>query len=138
MLEVNSNFFIPLEELHFSVTRSSGPGGQHVNKVNTCVRLSFDIPNSPSLSPEQKERLLHKLASRLTKEGVLQMLAQDFRSQLANKREVIERFQSLITENLKQPRPRKKVKKPKALNEKRLQAKKERGQKKQSRGNVQI
>jgi len=124
---------ILLNELTFKATRSSGAGGQHVNKVASRIELSFDIPNSKGLTDEEKERLQLKLASRLTKEGLLLLSCSESRSQHKNKAIVIERFLEIIEENLKIRKPRKKSKPSKNAIEKRLKAKKEQALKKAER-----
>lgn len=122
-----------LNELTFKATRSSGAGGQHVNKVSSRIELSFDLLNSQGLSDEEKIRLKEKLASRLTKEGVLLLSCTESRSQHKNKSIVIERFLELIKENLKVKKPRKKSKPSKGAIEKRLKSKKEHTLKKSRR-----
>lgn len=122
-----------LNELTFKATRSSGAGGQHVNKVSSQIELSFDIPNSQGLNQTEKDRLLEKLSSRLTKEGVLQLSSSESRSQHKNKALVIERFLNLIKESLKVKKPRKKTKPSKNAIEKRLKSKKEKALKKANR-----
>src|SRR6187402_1575977 len=83
-------------ELTFSTSRSSGPGGQNVNKVNSKVTLKWDIRQSPALTDELKSHLLKKLASRITMEGVLMIVAQDNRSQIQNKEEVVVKLEKLL------------------------------------------
>lgn len=122
-----------LNELTFKATRSSGAGGQHVNKVSSRIELSFDLQNSQGLSEDEKARLQEKLASRLTKEGVLLLSCSESRSQHKNKSIVIERFLNLIKENLKVRKPRKKSKPSKGAIEKRLKSKKEKALKKANR-----
>lgn len=122
-----------LNELTFKATRSSGAGGQHVNKVASRIELSFDLQNSQGLSEDEKARLQEKLASRLTKEGVLLLSCSESRSQHKNKSIVIERFLNLIKENLKVRKPRKKSKPSKGAIEKRLKSKKEKALKKSTR-----
>ncbi len=124
---------ILLNELTFKATRSSGAGGQHVNKVASRIELSFDIPNSQGLTKEEKERLEAKLASRLTKEGILLLSCSDSRSQHKNKAIAIERFLELIKKNLKVKKARKKTKPSKNAIEKRLKSKKEKALKKANR-----
>jgi ribosome-associated protein len=124
---------ILLNELTFKATRSSGAGGQHVNKVASRIELSFDIPNSQGLTEEEKERLQQKIASRLSKEGVLILSCSESRSQHKNKAIVIERFLELIKENLKVKKPRKKSKPSKTAIEKRLKTKKKHALKKADR-----
>lgn len=98
------------KELNFKATRSSGAGGQHVNKVSSKVELYFDVENSLSLSEEEKELIFKKLSNRLTKENVLLLSADESRSQHKNKEIVINRFLELITESLKRPKKRKPTK----------------------------
>ncbi|MBE7628740.1 alternative ribosome rescue aminoacyl-tRNA hydrolase ArfB [Tenacibaculum piscium] len=99
-----------LKELHFKATRSSGAGGQHVNKVSSKIELSFDILNSKILSENQKEILYTKLASRLTKEQVLILFSDETRSQHRNKELAIKRFLYIIKEGLKKPKIRRATK----------------------------
>ncbi|MCG8182969.1 alternative ribosome rescue aminoacyl-tRNA hydrolase ArfB [Tenacibaculum piscium] len=99
-----------LKELHFKATRSSGAGGQHVNKVSSKIELSFDILNSKELSENQKEILYTKLASRLTKEQILILFSDETRSQHRNKELAIKRFLCIIKEGLKKPKIRRATK----------------------------
>ncbi|MCR9181785.1 MAG: aminoacyl-tRNA hydrolase [Flavobacteriaceae bacterium] len=122
-----------LNELTFKATRSSGAGGQHVNKVSSRIELSFDLQNSQGLSEDEKTRLQEKLASRLTKEGILILSCSESRSQHRNKSIVIERFLEVIKENLKVRKPRKKSKPSKGAIEKRLKSKKNNALKKANR-----
>lgn len=124
---------ILLNELTFKATRSSGAGGQHVNKVSSRIELSFDLQNSQGLSENQKIRLQEKLAPRLTKDGKLQLSCSESRSQHKNKSIVIERFLNLINESLKVKKPRKKSKPSKGAIEKRLKSKKNNALKKANR-----
>ena len=113
-----------IQELQFKAARSSGAGGQHVNKVSTKIELSFDVPSSNALSDSEKERLLLKLENRLTKENVLLMQCDESRSQHKNKELVIKRFLDVLENALKVPKKRKKTKRSRASIEKRLKAKK--------------
>lgn len=124
---------IPMSELEFTTSRSSGPGGQHVNKVETRVILSFDLADSPSLSPEQKARIQERLASRVTKAGVLRVTAQRHRSQAANRKLAVERFASLLREALAEDAPRRPSKVPRRVNRRRLVEKRRRGELKRLR-----
>ncbi|MRI01250.1 aminoacyl-tRNA hydrolase [Kriegella sp. EG-1] len=112
-----------LQELQFKAVRSSGAGGQHVNKVSTKVELTFDMTNSMALSEEEKERISVKLASKLTKEGLILLQEDSTRSQHKNKDVVIKRFLALLTDALKIPKRRKKSKPTKSSIEKRLKSK---------------
>ena len=122
-----------LNELTFKATRSSGPGGQHVNKTSTRVELCWDINKSKAITNEQKNRLLDKLSNRLSKEGVLILASQNSRSQHKNKEDVILRFLNLIEKNLERPKKRKKTKPSKASKIKRLSKKKIHSEKKANR-----
>lgn len=113
-----------LQELKFKAIRSSGAGGQHVNKVSSKVELTFDIINSKSLSSHEKERIINKLSSRLTKEHVLILHAHEHRSQHKNKALVINRFVDLLENALKTQKKRKSTKPTKSSIEKRIRKKK--------------
>lgn len=96
-----------IKELNFKATRSSGAGGQHVNKVSSKIELTFDIKATQELSEEQKELLSKNLATRLTKEGILRLFSDDSRSQHKNKEIAIKRFLELIQQGLTIPKVRK-------------------------------
>lgn len=100
-----------LKEVRFNATRSSGPGGQHVNKVETKVELRFDIPNSKILSDSEREILTAFCQGKLTKDGILIMSSQNSRFQLANKEKVTRQFLILLANAFK-PRKKRKVVKP--------------------------
>ena len=123
-------------ELTFTASRSSGPGGQHVNKVSTKVELRFNIVNSSILSPEEKDLLLEKLAARITKDGELVVVSQSERTQLKNKEAAITRFYLLITKTLTPRKKRKPTQPPAAAGEKRLEEKRIRAEKKEHRKRV--
>ena len=113
-----------LQELKFKAIRSSGAGGQHVNKVSSKVELTFDITNSKFLSSYEKERIINKLASRLTKENVLILQTDEDRSQHKNKALVIDRFFDLLENALKVEKKRKRTRPTKSSIEKRIGKKK--------------
>jgi len=106
ILDITQDVAIPEDELTFQASRSSGPGGQHVNKVSSRVTLHFDIASSPSLSDEQKQRLLTQLATRVNRNGILRVVSQQHRSQLANRDAAKARFATLLQEALTSETPR--------------------------------
>lgn len=120
-------------EFSFQASRSSGAGGQNVNKVNSRIELRFSVYNSQILSDEQKAILLSKLASKLTDEGILIITSQVSRSQLENKEICIEKFYKLVEKALTPSKPRKATKPTTASKRKRLEQKKEVSEKKQLR-----
>ena len=134
MIFINDNLTIPDDELTFEFSRSSGPGGQNVNKVSTRATLLFDVSGSPSLTEEQRSRIMHQLQTRITKTGVLRVTSQKHRSQSANREAARERFAELINTALQRPRPRRKTKLPKGVRERRLKDKKQRSMLKRNRG----
>lgn len=133
VIKINDRLAVPEEELSFAASRSGGPGGQNVNKVNTRVMLRFDVKRSPSLSDWQRGRILARLATRITKDGVLVITSQRHRTQRANRAAAVERFAELLHEALERPRVRKKTRVPRAVKERRLEAKKRRGRVKKLR-----
>ena len=122
-----------LKELSFKAVRSSGPGGQNVNKVASKVVLTFDFNNSVALSEEQKVVIAKKWASRLTSEGLLILNCDEDRSQLKNKTIVVKRFLDLIKKGLFVPKKRKPTKIPRAVIEKRIKVKRNLSEIKQNR-----
>lgn len=122
-----------ISELSFKAVRSSGAGGQNVNKVSSKVVLSFDLPNSQSLSDDEKALLSEKLKTKLTLEGVLILNCDEDRSQLKNKEIVTKRFLKLIQNALIVPKKRKPTKIPRSVIEKRIKAKRNNSEIKQSR-----
>ena len=122
-----------ITELQFKAVRSSGAGGQNVNKVSSKVVLSFDLKNSQALSEEEKMRLETKLSSRLTSDLVLILNCDEDRSQLKNKAIVTKRFLDIITAGLHIPKIRKATKIPKSVIRKRIKDKKNVSEIKKSR-----
>ena len=120
-------------EFNFSVSRSSGPGGQNVNKVNSKVTLKFNVVGSKVLTDEEKEVILKRLGAKLTTDGVLVLTSQDNRSQLDNKQDVILKFEKVITKAFERKKPRKATKPSKGAIQKRIQNKKQRSEKKKWR-----
>lgn len=127
-----------IKELQFKAIRSSGSGGQHVNKVSSKIELLFNLPNSLVLKEEQKTLIHKNLQNRLTKEGVLILQCQESRSQHKNKEIVIARFLELIKQSLILPKKRKKTKIPKVANKKRLEGKRNLSEKKANRKKPEI
>ncbi|MHC4418950.1 MAG: alternative ribosome rescue aminoacyl-tRNA hydrolase ArfB [Planctomycetota bacterium] len=124
---------IPEENLVFSFSRSGGPGGQNVNKVNTRVTVFFDVARCKRYSDEQKKRILRRLATRADKNGVVRVVCQRYRTQKANREGAVERLRELLREALKKRRIRKKTKVPAYAREKRLAEKKRRSRLKKQR-----
>jgi len=125
-----------LKELKFKATRSSGAGGQHVNKVSSKVELTFDLQNSIGLTEEEIALLLKNLHTKLTKEQLLLLQCGENRSQHKNKEIVIDRFLKLIINGLKVPKKRKATKPSKASVQKRLENKKKQAIKKVTRKRI--
>ena len=132
-LHITATVELPAGELRFRTSRSSGPGGQNVNKLETRVELLFDVARSPSFSDEQRHRILQNLASRIDGEGVLHISSQRSRSQWENKQGTIEKLVSLLREALKVRRKRIKTAPTRGSNETRVQRKKKHSQKKKLR-----
>jgi ribosome-associated protein len=133
MIEIGDGLAIPDEEVSFVTSRSGGPGGQNVNKLETRVTLRFDLQASPSLTDEQKARLRERLATRITRAGLLQVTSQKHRSQMENREASIERFAELLREGLREEAPRKKTRVSKAAKRRRVDAKRRRGSRKKDR-----
>lgn len=119
---------IPESELSFRYSRSSGPGGQNVNKVATKVTLLFDVRSSPSLTEYQRTLLEQRLANRISKEGILHVTSERHRTRSANQREVVTRFRNLLAEALHERPPRKKSGVPTASKKRRIEAKRRRSE----------
>ncbi len=122
-----------LKEVNYKAIRSSGSGGQHINKVATKVELSFSVTHSKVLSQKQKMQLTKTLASRLTKNGLLIMQSGTSRSQLQNKKQVTQRFLNLIHKGLQVQKVRKATTIPKAIKIKRLKEKRQQAERKANR-----
>jgi ribosome-associated protein len=122
-----------ISELSFKAIRSSGPGGQHVNKTASKVEVSFNLETSEALSETEKERIHNKLSTKISSEGIITLQCGKTRSQHRNKAIVIERLVELLQKNLKVAKPRKKTKPSKGAIERRLKSKKENALKKSNR-----
>jgi ribosome-associated protein len=132
-MTTHSEAQVPGSELVFRATRAGGPGGQHVNTSSTRVELWWDVSASPSISDDQRARVIAKLGNRIDSTGQLRLVSSGSRSQLQNRREVTERFHRLIAQALVVPRKRKKTRPSKAAKERRLQSKRIQGHKKELR-----
>jgi ribosome-associated protein len=133
MIEIDDRVAIADDELVFKASRSGGPGGQNVNKVNTRITLFFSVRDSASLTDQQRDRLLSCLSGRIDSEGVLRVVSQKFRTQDANRRAAVERFRQLLADALKPVPVRKKTRTPAGARERRLSSKKHRGAVKRER-----
>jgi len=132
MITISPHIHLADDEIEFEAIRSSGPGGQNVNKTSTAIHLRFDIPAS-SLPREVKQRLLATHDTRISKEGVIVIKAQEERSQTRNREQAILRLKQIIQEALKVPKRRVATKPKKSAVKKRLDTKTRRGQTKQLR-----
>ena len=126
MIRVTDSISIDESEIEESFVRSSGPGGQNVNKLSTAVQLRFDVRGSPSLTDAVKARLERLAGSRLTRDGVLVIAAQHFRTQERNRADARERLVALIRQAAIAPKPRRPTKPTKASRVRRLEGKKRR------------
>jgi len=134
VVRVSPEVTIPVAELEFRASRASGPGGQGVNTTDSRVELRFDLAGSPSLDPEAKERALRRLGPRVDTGGVLRVVAQAQRSQLANRRAAVERFTELLSAALATPRPRRPTRPSRAAAARRVESKRRRSATKRLRG----
>lgn len=133
MVRINSRLAIPEGELEYRATRSSGPGGQHVNTSSTRIELVWDVAGSPTLHEDDRVRLLEKLAPRLDTAGRLRLVAQGERSQLRNRDAATARLIDVVRKALVVPKRRKATRPTAASREKRLQQKRQRSTLKRDR-----
>ena len=126
-LQITATLTISQAELHFQFSRSGGPGGQHVNRSETQVELTFDVLNSPSLNEAQRLRILSALKSYIDNRGILHLSAQTTRSQHRNRAEVVERFRRLLQHALHVPKRRVPTRPPPKVKEQRLAEKRHKG-----------
>jgi ribosome-associated protein len=133
LLQVNDALSIPRNELDVRVSRASGAGGQHVNKTSSRVEIFWNVVGSRALTEEQRSRLTQKLASRLTTEGSIRVVASDMRSQSRNRDLAEERLADLVRQALIIPKKRRATKPTRAAKEARLEAKKRHSTKKRDR-----
>jgi ribosome-associated protein len=133
MVHVLEDLEIPDEELDFATSRSSGPGGQNVNKVNTRVTVLFNVDASTTLSPGQRGLLRERLGGRISRAGVLRVVSQRHRTQLANRDAAVQRLVQLLRDALTEEPERIPVKVPRQAKERRLEEKRRRGSLKRDR-----
>ena len=136
MIHVTPDIQIDEDEIHFEFVRSSGPGGQHVNKVSTAVRLRWDARMSPALSNEVYARLKRLTGKKLSVAGILMIQAGRFRSQERNRQDALDRLIQLVGKAAEKPKLRRKTRPTKASRERTLAAKKHRSRIKAQRRSV--
>ncbi|HEY7503599.1 MAG TPA: alternative ribosome rescue aminoacyl-tRNA hydrolase ArfB [Gemmatimonadales bacterium] len=132
-LEITPSLVLPLAELDYRATRSGGPGGQHVNTSSTRIEVWWDVRASPSLTEEQRTRVVARLSRRLDGEGRLRVVASESRSQLRNREAATERLRELVASALAIPKPRKRTRPSRAAKAARLEAKRRRSALKRDR-----
>lgn len=133
MIEINHNTAIDEAEISYVASRSAGPGGQNVNKVETRITLRFDLEASNGLKAQQKELIRERLSTRINKEGILQVSSQRHRSQSANKEAALERFIGLVQGALEVNPTRRPTRTPRGVHRRRLENKRFRSQVKKNR-----
>ena len=134
-VHISRSVVIPESELRFRFSRSSGAGGQNVNKRDTKVELLFDVAGSPSLGPRQRERIMRKLASRIDADGVLHLVVSEERTQGRNREIATERFAELVADALKPDPPKRRPTRPsRASVDRRIADKRRRSARKRDRG----
>ena len=136
MIRVTDTITLDEKEIAEAFVRSSGPGGQNVNKVSTAVQLRFSVAGSPSMPEEVRVRLMKLAGKRVTSEGILVIDAQRFRTQLRNRQDAMQRLVDLIRKAAEKPRLRRRTKPPAGARELRLEAKQMRSRIKKQRRNV--
>src|SRR5512142_2522542 len=134
MIPVTKTIALQDDEIDLQFVRSSGPGGQNVNKVATAVQLRFDVGNSTSLPGDVRTRLIRLAGRRVNQDGILIIEARQFRTQERNREDALGRLVELVRAAAEKPRPRKKSKPSKAAAERRIESKKRRGETKKQRG----
>jgi len=133
MIRISRGIVIDEREIEFDFIRSSGPGGQNVNKVSTAVRLRFDVRGAGTLPLDVRDRLIRLAGKRVGDDGFLTIHARRCRTQESNRREAIERLVELVEKATEKPKPRRATKPTAGSRERRLDAKRRRGETKQGR-----
>ncbi len=136
MIAIGEGLQVPEENLEFRYKRAGGPGGQHVNKTDSAVELRFDLNATQALAPEVRERLRRLARKRISREGILIIHAQRFRSQERNREDAISRLAELLREAKEPPVKRIATRPTRASRERRLTAKKQQGERKRGRGRM--
>ncbi|HHC25647.1 MAG TPA: aminoacyl-tRNA hydrolase [Desulfobacterales bacterium] len=133
MIKITETISLSEHELHEEFVRSSGPGGQNVNKVATAVKLRFDVRGSPSLPDDVRERLIRLAGKRVTEDGILIIDARRFRTQERNRQDAVDRLAELIRKAAEKPRPRRRTRPPLASKRRRMDSKRRRSNTKRMR-----
>jgi ribosome-associated protein len=133
MIKIDDKTYLDEQDLQFTASRSAGPGGQNVNKVETRITLRFDLEHNTTLSPEQKGLIRDRLATRLSKAGIISVSSQKMRSQLANRDAALDRLLELLQDALEIPAARRPSRPPLGAKRRRLENKRERSALKRTR-----
>lgn len=133
LIPINRHLFLDDSEIEESFTRASGPGGQNVNKVSSAVQIRFDLSGSRSIPKDVRERLARLAGRRLTRDGVIVIIAQRYRTQERNRQDALDRLIALVRRAAEPPTPRRPTKPSRAAKERRLEAKARRAALKESR-----